>query len=211
MAREIYSRAERLSDAAVHLGGLVLALGAVPVLIVLTVLIRPEVTAIAGVTIYGVALIGMIGASAAFNLTVRAAWRGVLQRIDHAAIYLKIAGTYTPFALLTGQGLALTLGIWGGALAGVALRVLAPGRWRGLAVALCLALGWAGVLGGGAMLAALPGPVVGLMLAGGLLYTGGVAFYLLDRLPFHYTIWHVFVLAASGLFYGAVLVLVLTA
>jgi len=61
------------------------------------------------------------------------------------------------------------------------------------------------------MLAALPGPVVGLMLAGGLLYTGGVAFYLLDRLPFHYTIWHVFVLAASGLFYGAVLVLVLTA
>lgn len=211
MPRNDYSRAERLSDAAVHLGGLVLAVGAVPVLIVVTVLLRPEVTAVAGVTIYGVALLGMIGASAAYNLSVREAWRRVLQRVDHAAIYLKIAGTYTPFALVTGQGIALTLGIWGGALAGVALRVLAPGRWRGLAVGLCLALGWAGVLGGGAMLAALPGPVIGLMIGGGLLYTAGVAFYLWDRLPFHYTIWHVFVLVASGLFYGAVLALVLMA
>jgi hemolysin III len=88
----------------------------------------------------------------------------------------------------------------------VGLKVVSPERFRWAALALYLAMGWAGVLAGGAMLATLPGAVVALMVVGGLLYTAGVAFYLWERLLFHNTIWHVFVLAASLVFYAAVTV-----
>jgi hemolysin III len=138
----------------------------------------------------------------------RSDWSGVLKRLDHSAIYMKIAGTYTPFTLISGQGLALTAGLWGAACLGILLKVAAPHRFRWAGLALYLGMGWAGVVAGGALLAALPVPVVVLMILGGLLYTSGVVFYLWDRLPFHNTIWHVFVLAASVAFYAAVTTLV---
>ena len=90
------------------------------------------------------------------------------------------------------------------AAAGVGLKIAAPQRFRLAALALYLAMGWAGVLAGGSFFATLSVPVIVLIVTGGLLYTAGVAFYLWDRLPFHYTIWHVFVLTASLTFYAAV-------
>jgi hemolysin III len=201
-----YSRAEYLSDAVVHVAGLAAVTGAVPVLIVLTALLRGDAASVAGVSIYGGALILMILCSALYNMVERPDWSWLLRRLDHSAIYLKIAGTYTPFTLISGHGLGLTAGLWGAALAGVGLKVVSPERFRWAALALYLAMGWAGVLAGGAMLATLPGAVVALMVVGGLLYTAGVAFYLWERLLFHNTIWHVFVLAASLVFYAAVTV-----
>ena len=115
---------------------------------------------------------------------------------------------YTPFTLISGQGLALTAGLWGAALLGVGLKVADPVRFRWPGLALYLGMGWAGVLAGRALLAALPGPVVALMILGGGLYTVGVVFYLWERLPYHNTIWHVFVLTASMVFFAAVTVLV---
>lgn len=206
-----YSRAEYLSDAAVHLAGLVAVVGAVPALVVLVALRRGDPAAVTGVAVYGGTLILMIAASALYNMIERPRWTWLLRRLDHSAIYLKIAGTYTPFALISGQGLGLTLGLWAAALAGVALKVYAPWRFRWAALALYLAMGWAGVVAGGPLLAALPPEVYRLMLFGGLLYTGGVGFYLWTGLPFHNTIWHVFVLVASMVFYAAVITHVIAA
>ena len=208
-SRTSYSRAERLSDAVIHVTGLALVLAAVPVLIVVTALVRGDAPSLAGVSVYAAGLVLMIGASAAYNIAEGFPWGAarawLLRRIDHAAIYLKIAATYTPFALISGQGLAVTVGVWLAALAGVALKIAAPDRFRWLGLALYLGMGWAGILAGGALIAALPGPVIVLMATGGVLYTLGVVFYVWDRLPFHLTVWHGFVLAASLVFYAAVL------
>ncbi|MGY6411488.1 MAG: PAQR family membrane homeostasis protein TrhA [Alkalilacustris sp.] len=212
MGRDIqghYTAAERRSDAAVHLAGLSLVALAIPALVVVTMLRRPEPAALWGVGIYGAALAAMIGASALYNMTTGAQMRWLWRRLDHSAIYVKIAGTYTPFTLLTGQGVALTLGLWSAAALGVAFKLASPDRFRWMALGLYLGMGWAGVVAGQAMIAALPGPVVALMLAGGLTYTVGVAFYLWHTLRFHLAIWHVFVLCASLLFYAAVLLTVL--
>ncbi|WP_240607928.1 PAQR family membrane homeostasis protein TrhA [Pararhodobacter oceanensis] len=215
MLRTAYSRAEKISDAVVHITGLTLVLMAVPVLIVLTALYRGDWASVTGVTIYGVALVAMILFSALYNIGetsgLGSAKEWLLRRLDHSAIYLKIAGTYTPFTLLSGHGFALTVGVWAAALAGISLKIVSPERFKIAALALYLGMGWAGVVAGGSLFAALPMPVLVLMVVGGLLYTLGVVFYLWKRLPFHYTIWHVFVLAASFVFYAAVLVFVFTA
>jgi hemolysin III len=199
-----------MSDAVVHVAGLAAVAAAVPVLIVLAAQVRGDAAAVFGTAVYGASLGAMILCSALFNMIPRPDWAWVLQRLDHAAIYLKIAGTYTPFVLLTGQGGALAVMVWIAAALGVALKTVSPRRFRPLAIGLYLAMGWAGVLAGQDMLAALPGPVLALMLTGGALYSLGVAFYLWERLRFHYTIWHVCVLAASMLFYSAVLVLTIS-
>ena len=208
--RPAYSRAERMSDAVVHVAGLAAVAAAVPVLIVLAAQVRGDAAAVFGTAVYGASLGAMILCSALFNMIPRPDWAWVLQRLDHAAIYLKIAGTYTPFVLLTGQGGVLAVVVWIAAALGVALKTVSPRRFRPLAIGLYLAMGWAGVVAGQDMLAALPGPVLALMLTGGALYSLGVAFYLWERLRFHYTIWHICVLAASMLFYSAVLVLTIS-
>ena len=204
VSRTEYSRAERLSDAAVHLVALVAAVAAVPVLITLAALWLGNASAIAATSIYGATLIAMIACSALYNGFPGASLNWLFQRMDHAAIYFKIAGTYTPFTLLSGQGGWLLTGLWGAALAGTGLRVFGDGRWKWIAFALYLGMGWAGVALGWPIFAALSAPVLALMLTGGILYTVGTIFLLWERLPFHNTIWHVFVMSATAAFFVAV-------
>lgn len=205
--RTAYSRAEHLSDAVVHVSGVVVVAVAVPVLIGLALVLRGDAGAVVGTSVYGVTLVAMILCSALYNTLGRRRWAGVLRRLDHSAIYAKIAGTYTPFMLLSGgQGGWWLAGLWAAAAAGIGLKIASPDRLRWLALALYLGMGWVGVLAGGSFLATLSAPVLALIVTGGVLYTVGVVFYLVERLPFHYTIWHVFVLAASLVFYAAVTV-----
>ena len=204
ISRAGYSGAEHMSDVVVHLVALVAALAGVPVLIALAVIWHGNVSAVTAISVYGVTLIAMIGCSALYNAFPRAGLSWLYQRLDHAAIYFKIAGTYTPFTLLSGQGGWLLTGLWGAALAGSGLRAFASGRWKWVAFGLYLAMGWAAVLVGWPMLAALSAPVLGLMLTGGILYTVGTVFLLWERLPFHNTIWHVFVMSATAVFFVAV-------
>lgn len=203
-SRTAYSRAERLSDAVIHVSGLAAVLIAVPALITVTVVLGGDFTALLAISVYGATLVAMILCSALYNMVPHPDWSGLLQRLDHSAIYAKIAGTYTPFTLLGGHGAWLLAGLWGAALAGIGLKLAAPGRFRLAAVGLYLGMGWAGLFAGGGFLGTLSTPVIVLILSGGVLYSAGVVFYLLDRLPFHYTIWHAFVLTASLVFYAAV-------
>jgi hemolysin III len=202
-----YSRAERISDSVVHVVGVSAALVAVPALIALTATWNASGTTVAAASVYGTTLLAMLTFSALYNMLDQSAWSGVLRRLDHAGIYFKIAGTYTPFTLTTGApavGLLATL--WSAAVVGAALKLVNPSRFRWPALALYLLMGWAGVFAGGAFLSSLGPAVLALILAGGVLYTAGVVFFLWTKLPFHNTIWHVFVLTASGLFFAAVTV-----
>ncbi|ETX28534.1 Hly-III family protein [Roseivivax isoporae LMG 25204] len=199
-----YSRGERLSDAVVHLAGLVLALAAVPVLITLTAVWRGDAAGIAAVSIYGATLIAMLLCSLLYNHLRTPGWTPFLRRLDHSAIHFKIAGTYTPFALLSGAGGTLLAAIWVAAAAATLLVVLVRRRPTRTGVVVGLLMGWAVIVGGQDVIAALPWSVLGLMVVGGLLYSAGTPFLLAERLRYHNTIWHGFVVAASILFFVAV-------
>lgn len=205
--RSGYSPAERLSDAVVHVSGALVVAVAVPVLIGLTVWLGASGRMILAVAVYGATLVAMIFCSALYNIWGQGRWHWLFRRLDHSAIYAKIAGTYTAFMLTAGGHAAYLLaGLWGAALAGIGLKALSPQRLRWLGLALYLAMGWAGIAMGSGFTGHLSAPVLALIATGGALYTLGVVFFLFERLPFHYTIWHVFVLAASLVFYAAVTV-----
>lgn len=207
-----YKRAEELVDAAVHVVGVFGALLAVPVLVTLAVIWRGEPSVITAVTIYGVTLFAMLLFSASYNMaSVR--WKGGplvdwLRRLDHATIYVKIAGTYTPYAVITGGPLGrwLLLGVWSAAAVGFLGKIIAPGRLERLSVLLYLALGWCVVLVYGPVSASVTATTSVLILIGGALYSVGVVFHLWERLPFQNAIWHIFVLIATFVFYSAMVV-----
>jgi len=199
-----YDRAEKVSDAIVHLAGLILAIGAVPVLITLTAIWRGDAAGIVGVSIYGATLIVMLSASLAYNHIGHPDWTDLLRRIDMSAIYLKIAGTVTPFAVLSGTGIAFMAAMWTGAVLATATVFLRRRRSGAISICIGLGLGWAVVVAGGEVIATTTWPVFGLMLAGGLLYSLGTPFLLLGRMRFHNTIWHAFVVVASVVFCVAI-------
>jgi len=203
-----YSRAEKVADAALHITGVASALLAVPVIVILAAVWHGDVPTVTAAAIYGASMIAMFLASACYHMVSAEEWRGLLRRLDHSAIYLKIAGTYTPFAVLLGgedSGLILA-GIWAAALLGMTLKVVAPERFEWLALGLYLAMGWAVVIIGQPILVGMSMASWILLLVGGGLYTLGIVFYLWDRLPFQNAIWHGHVLAASFVFYAAILI-----
>jgi hemolysin III len=166
---------------------------------------------LASLLAYTGALMAMLGCSAAYNIFRRSPRRALLRRLDHAAIFLMIAGTYTPITTgyLDGDwSLGLTAAIWAAALAGIAIKFAAPQRFETLSVVVYLLLGWIGVVALGPLLRALPISVVVLLAAGGVLYSAGVVFHLWRGLRFHNAIWHIFVLCAAGCHYAAIVICV---
>lgn len=162
---------------------------------------------VASALVYMFAMTAMFGISLIYNHFARPTWREALRRLDHAAIYLKIAGTYTPFgavSLAAGAGPPLLAGVWSVALLGLTVKLAAPRRLELVSVGLYLGLGWAILLVAGEARASLDPTAQRLLLAGGLLYTGGVPFHLSRRLPYRHAIWHGFVLLATASLWGAV-------
>jgi hemolysin III len=132
----------------------------------------------------------------------------LLRRLDHAAIFLMIAGTYTPFTLVRmggGWGHGIAIFVWLVAVAGIALKLLYPRRLEGLSILLYLALGWAILVGLRPLFDAVPLPAIVMLGIGGVLYSVGVVFHLWQRLPYHNAIWHGFVLGAAACQWVAVL------
>jgi hemolysin III len=201
-----YDRAETIADAVIHAAGLVLGVAGAVVIAAAAARARP--IELAPTCIYVIALVTMLGLSAAFNLWPISPTKWLLRRFDHSAIYLLIAGTYTPFLALMKNGLAfagLTTGIWSSALLGIFLKLALPGRFDRLAVALYLLMGWSGVMAYDQLVPVLPAASLWLLAAGGLLYSFGTLFHLWERLRFQNAIWHGFVLLAAGCHYSAVL------
>jgi hemolysin III len=207
IAARVPNRAEYAADAAVHAFGLLAAsLACLGLLLALPA--DSTRRAPVAIGLYAAGLVTMLGCSALYNLAGAGRWKPWLQRLDHAAIFLMIAGTYTPITLLGvggrwGWGLFAT--VWAGALAGAALKLLAPARIARADILLYLLLGWLGVLAIGPLLEALPALDLGLLLLGGLLYSLGVLVHLATRLRFHTALWHGCVLAAAACHYAVVL------
>jgi hemolysin III len=202
-----YGAGELALDRAIHWLGV--GAGAAGAIVLLFVFVRDH-GAGGGipVALYAACLMAMLTCSAAYNLAPPSARREWLRRFDHAAIFMMIAGTYTPFTALRLGGtwsILLTAGVWTPALAGAAFKLAFPRRLESASVALYLALGWIGVIAAGPIFAALDLPTLVLLAAGGLLYTLGTAFHLWRSLPYQNAIWHACVLSAASCHYAAVL------
>lgn len=200
-------RREHLADALVHAVGVVAALIGFAVLIGLA-LAHGAAAQIASVAVYGAALVAMLVCSALYNAARGSARGELLRRVDHAAIFVMIAATYTPFLVVKiggSLGHGLLAFIWSAAAAGVGLKLLAPRRLERLSLALYLALGWTVLVAMEPLTSSVSEVGVSLLLAGGVLYTVGVIFYVWDALPYQRAIWHGFVLAAAACHYAAVL------
>jgi hemolysin III len=136
----------------------------------------------------------------------------VLRRYDQSAIYLLIAGTYTPFLAQMKNILALAglgIGVWSSALVGIALKLALPGRFDRLTVVLCLLIGWSGVIAYDSLTSVLPNSGVLLLAIGGMFYSLGTLFHVWKRLRFHTAIWHGFVLLGASCHYSAILLCLL--
>jgi hemolysin III len=202
------------ADGAVHLVGVALGVIGAVSLIVTTALTHLGWMERASVLIYAGALVAMLGVSAAYNMWPVSPRKWILRRVDHALIYLMIAGTYTPLVALVGSGRvawSLLALIWTVAAIGIAVKVLMPGRWDRLSIVLYLMLGWSGVLAYESTIAGLSPAALWLLAIGGLLYSFGVVFHVWRSLPFQNAIWHGFVLAAAACHYGTIMTSVLAA
>jgi hemolysin III len=196
---------EELANTASHGVGLLLALVALPVLAAEGAARSGERHL--GVWVFAATMLLVYAASSMYHAAPAGhPTKAVLKRLDHAAIYLFMAGTFTPFALGHALGTPLLALVWAVAAVGIALKLTGCLRSRALSTALYLAFGWLVIAAALPLLASLGREGVLWLLAGGIAYTAGVLFFLLDqRLRFGHLVWHVFVLVGSGCHFVAVL------
>jgi hemolysin III len=207
LPRRRFSLAELIADGIVHGVGIVasIAVGAVILALVLAKTAPNEAPAL---LIYVGSLVGLLSVSLAYNLWPASPVKSVLARLDQAAIFLFIAGTYTPFLAIMG-GSATTVMmmvlVWGASLVGIALKLIVPERFGRLAILLYLGIGWSGVLVFQQLASSLPPVALWLLVAGGVLYSLGIVFHLWDRLKFQNVVWHGFVVVGAMLHLAAIL------
>ncbi len=205
-----YTLPERIADYCIHAIGVTASVIALAALIFIGVESKTALW-IVGLSIYGLALVATFSFSAGYHIVMRPRLKEWLRRLDHAAIFLMIAGTYTPFILIkmnNAWGLGLLAVVWGMAAIGIAIKLFAPRYLDGISTALYLMQGWAILAAWEPLMTAVSGQALTLLMIGGVLYTVGVVFHLWERLPFQNAIWHGFVLSAASCHYAAVMVAV---
>jgi len=200
------SRAELVADGIVHAVGIVLAIAAGSALLALSAMRAPLAEYVA-VVFYVTSLLTVLSVSCAYNLWPVSAVKSTLRRFDHAAIYLLIAGTYTPFlAQLEGTAaVSMLVIVWGAAIIGISIKLFLPGRFDRLAIIFYLAIGWSGVVVAGDLMAILPANTLRLTIAGGVTYSTGVLFFVWPRLRFQAAVWHSFVVLGAALHLAAMM------
>lgn len=202
-----YTTAEMVVDGIVHVLGLIVAIAAGSVLLAFAILqTAPE--AAPALVVYVGSLVAVLGVSLAYNMWPVSPIKMWLARLDQAAIFLFIAGTYTPFLAVLGgttSGMVMTTFVWGASLVGVALKLIVPERFGRLAIALYLAIGWSGILVFQSLAQSLPQSTMMLLLAGGVTYSLGIIFHLWEKLKFQNALWHVFVVGGASLHLWAVI------
>ena len=202
-----YSKGEEIANSITHGIGIVLAIAALGIL---TAFASAHGNAwhVVSVSIYGTTLVLLYTASTLYHGIQQSHVKNILQILDHSAIYLLIAGTYTPFTLVSlrgSWGWWLFGVIWGLAVTGLVFQLSRMRRWRAASLCLYIGMGWVIVVAIKPLLVSVPTGGIVFLVLGGLAYTGGVLFYSWKKLKFHHAIWHLFVLAGSILHFFAVL------
>jgi hemolysin III len=199
--------AEELANAVTHGIGLVMSTAGFVILLVLAAL-RGSAWHIVSCAIYGATLVCLYAASTLYHGIRSPRLKRVLKILDHSAIYLLIAGTYTPFLLVNLRGpwgWSLFGVVWGVTLAGIFFKFWFVDHFQILSTTVYLLMGWLAVIAVRPLLLMVPVSGLVWLLAGGLMYTAGVVFFAWKRIPYNHVIWHIFVLAGSTCHYFAVL------
>ena len=201
---------EEVAHSVTHGVGLLAAVTGLVVLVILAAATR-DPWRITSCSIYATTLVLLYAASTLYHALSSTRARRVFRVLDHSAIFLLIAGTYTPFALVSLRGpwgWTLLGIVWGLAVVGVAAKAVYGTRWPILSTALYIGMGWTVVIALKPLVEHVPPGGLAWLVAGGLAYTGGVVFYAWTRLRYSHAIWHVFVLAGSVCHYIAVVLYV---
>jgi hemolysin III len=201
---------EELAHSITHGVGLLAAVAGLVLLLVLAAATR-DPWRVAACSVYATTLVLLYAASTLYHALSRTRARRVFRVLDHSAIFLLIAGTYTPFALVSLRGpwgWTLLVIIWSLAVAGVAAKALFGARWPVVSTALYIGMGWTALIALKPLAEHVPAGGIAWLVAGGLAYTGGVVFFAWTRLRYSHAIWHVFVLAGSVCHYMAVVLYV---
>ena len=200
----LYSRHEHLADTIIHVLGVLFAINA-------SLWLLWNVTGLSvlvSVTIYCVGLLAMTGFSAAYNIMPsHRPSKNILRRLDHAAIFIMIAATYTPLAvnrLAAPSSTVILAVIWAAATFGVVMKLVFPRRFEIASIVLYMVMGWMVVTVIHPLSVSLATVDFWLIVAGGLVYSTGVIFYVMERIPYHKAIWHGFVLAAAALQFSGI-------
>jgi hemolysin III len=204
---------EELVNSLTHGTGALLSAAGLGVLVFLTYR-NGAMLPLVSCSIFGAALVLLYTASTLYHSVRSPRLKHIFKILDHSCIYLLIAGTYTPFTLVTLQGSwgwTLFGLIWVLAAAGIAFQVFFVYRFKILATIAYVLMGWLAVFAVKPLIDALPAGGFAWILAGGIVYTVGALFYLLKKLPYNHAIWHLFVLGGSTCHYVAVLLYVVPA
>jgi hemolysin III len=203
---ELDLREERLNTLT-HILGILFGLVSIPILI-LNACDTCGITVVAGICIYSLSFLMVFTSSTLFHWQKEGRSRNLWKKIDHISIYFMIAGTYTPFILIfvnNGFGMTLLIVLWSLTLLGTIFKTFFTGKFEIVSTIIYLIMGWMLLTGANAFFANMPYHIVALIVAGGILYTVGVIFYLWRLFTYHHAVWHLFVLGAAICHYAAVL------
>jgi hemolysin III len=198
---------EEIANSISHGLGLVLAIAAVPIL-VLAAMRGGNTHFLIGVSVFGGTMILLYLASTLYHSLTHEATKQLCRIFDHTAIFLLIAGTYTPFSLgvLRGPwGWSLLAAVWTLAIIGITLKIRRRTRHSRFCIVLYVIMGWLAIVAVKPMVMLIPVPGILLIMSGGLAYTGGLAFFAAHRIRYNHFIWHLFVIAGTTCHFFAVL------
>ena len=203
-----YTVGEEIANAVTHGVAALLSIAGLGVLVAFAVLYSGSPKVVAAVSIFGASMVFLYTASTLYHSIPNPRAKKVLQYLDHSMIYVLIAGSYTPFCLITLQGytgIALLCAVWLIAIAGISLQAVLLHKADWINCLLYLSMGWLAVFVIDPLVSTLDSTGLALLVAGGLAYTVGVVFYIFERIPFSHAIWHTFVFAGTTLQFFSVL------
>lgn len=203
-----YTVGEEIANAVTHGVAALLSIAGLAVLVAFAVLYSDSPKVVAAVSIFGASMVFLYTASTLYHSIPNPRAKKVLQYLDHSMIYVLIAGSYTPFCLITLQGytgIALLCAVWLIAIAGISLQAVLLHKADWINCLLYLSMGWLAVFVIDPLVSTLDSTGLALLVTGGLAYTVGVVFYIFERIPFSHAIWHTFVFAGTTLQFFSVL------
>jgi hemolysin III len=206
LAEAAYSVGEELANTITHGIGAILSILALVLMVILAVT-QSSVIAVVSASIYGASMVLLFLASTLYHSFKHPGIKSSLKTLDHCAIYILIAGTYTPFMLISLQGAwgyTMTAIIWSLALFGIFFKIFYQHRFPKLSLFTYIAMGWLIIVASTEMMAKVPMGGLVLLAAGGLVYTLGTVFYVWERFPYNHAVWHLFVLAGAGCHFFAI-------